>query len=200
MKKILLVLVCFIFTSFIFTTPASAEIIREAGRYEVSIFSQYSQILQEKNNEKYLVFIEFAGYKVGYAFANAQMFSINIYTRTTNFVHVNQFEPNMVFSFKTPPKLEISDKIPTGLFTGLNLPKEAISLVNKNSTVGDYSLNYYIPGDMLEKFVEAKKINVILPFNDGTELRIELPEEIVKEWNYVANADLGKEKNATLNK
>ena len=201
MKKILLVLVCFIFTSFIFTTPVSAEIIREAGRYEISILSQYSQTIQEKDNEKYLVFIEFAAYKAGVGFVNVDFVSINIYTRTTNYVHTSKFEPNMVFSFNTPPKFEINDTKKTGLFADLYpVDKQQIVLSSKNSSVGDYSISYQIPNDMLEKFILAKKINIILPFNDGTELKIELPEEIIKEWNYIANADLGKEKKATLNK
>ncbi|MDL2280409.1 hypothetical protein LJC10_00950 [Selenomonadales bacterium OttesenSCG-928-I06] len=187
MKKIVLLLIFL----FVFAMPASAEIFKMVASKNIIIYSQHGQVIEKKNDASYIVFIEFAkspgalikSFSVKHAY-------ISIYTRTTDYVSHKNFNPLIVFSLQNPPKFEITKNNLTETFV---IPK-------KDTDLASHQIRHYLNSKNNATFGTAEKISVLLPLSDGTEMRIDLPEEIIEEWNYVYNADMSKEKKEMLNK
>ena len=186
-KKIVLPLICF----FVFATPVSAEILRNVGQDGTFVSSQYTQLIQKKDDAKYFVFIEFLKGRIPFLFSVIKGFSLSIETRTTDYVAHDNFEPLIVFSLQTPPKFEITK----------NNSTETFVITKSNTRIASHKITHFLgPVRGQKTFDAAEKIVVLLPLSNGTEMRIELPEEIVKEWSYIYAADMRKEKKETLNK
>ena len=220
MRKILLVLVCFIFTSFIFTTPASAEFKKTLNSHGIFISSNYKYTIAEKYGHKYVVqFILERHMLQGNLVANKPDFSISIKALAVSntspvkyFEPDNNFDPLVVFSFQTQPKIVIANPIPktTGLFSTVNKNSETDTnseydmipvIINRRAGIGTYDITLGIKSDMREPLSTAKNIIIILPLNNGTHEYIKLPEEIVKEWNDVCSIEnLWKERKQMLKK
>ena len=188
-------MVCFIFISFVFTTPASAEILKLTEKTKVVYCSQYTHIIEEKNGQKYIMFINFEKNKT---ISDNPFFLFSMYTGTTNYVSHDNFNPLIIFSLKTPPKFEITPNTPkvSNLFedskNSTNPHIKTFNLPTKNTFIEPHGIIHEFTSKIPADFSKAEKIVIIMPCSDGTELRIELPEEIAKEWHDVYTVDLHK--------
>lgn len=201
-KKIILLLICV----FVFTTPASAEIRKTVNNHGIFISSVYAQTIAEKDDAQYVIGFVLERHKLNSGLIastpdfnlSIKAFAISATSPSTTFAPDKHFDPLIVFSFKTPPKFEITK----------DNSVQTITITDKTG-IDDNNIIYNLDkkgfwgeprGKMAIILPTAEKITIIMPFNNGTEMRVELPEEIVKEWNYISTADMRKEKKEALNR
>ena len=104
--------------------------------------------------------------------------------RFTAYNPENHFKPAVLFDTKNPPKLEITSAGSAELF-----------LLDKEGTAWKESYNYSIRNDRMHKFIKnADKIIIVVPMQDKTEKRIELPREVLAEWKYILSTVMATEK------
>lgn len=201
-KKISLLMMCLLFL----TTPAYAEIDRAVNNHGIFISSRYAQIIAVKDNAKYIIGFSLDRHKLNRGLvADSPEFSLSIHaiafsttSPPTKLKPEQYFDPLIVFSFKTPPKFEITkdNSVETITITG----KTGIGTDNIIYNLG--RKNFF--GDRAEKLAliipTAEKITVIMPFDNGTEVRVEIPESILKEWKHISTADMKAEKKEALNR
>lgn len=201
-KKIVLLLICLS----VFTTPAYAKISKTVNNHGIFISSRYVQIIAEKDEAKYVIGFSLERHKLNSGLVAAspdfslsiKALAISTTSPATIFAPDQYFDPLIVFSFKTPPKFEITkdNSVQTITVTGK-------TGIDTHNIIYNLSKQKFFGGPAEKLAVilpTAEKITVIMPFNNDTEIRIELPEEIVKEWNYISTADMKKEKKEVLNR
>ena len=104
--------------------------------------------------------------------------------RFTAYNPENHFKNAVLFDTKNPPKLEITSGNSTELLT-----------LDKEGTAWKESYNYSIRHERIYKLIKnAKKIVIVLPMQDKTEKRVELPEKVLNEWKYILNTVMATEK------
>lgn len=194
-KKIFLILICLLV---VFAQPASAEVRKTIDRNAVVISSGYSKVisLSEKGDVGYAIRITLRRHMLlrGDIVSSLPSFSVSIRSfafltssPSTEFDPDKHFKNLVVFSVKTPPNFE----------TGKGDSFERFTLNGKPSGISSNHITY---GPNKKIFATAEKIAIVMPVSDGTEIRIELPGEVVKDWNYISTADMGGVKKELLNR
>ena len=185
MKKLI---VLFLAIFILGTVSVSAEIFVFTDETRVVHYSTYMHSIDVKNGQSYFMSINFAKNEPTSGSSN---FEVSIYTGTSNYVSYNNFDPLIIFSLKTPPNFEITLNTPKN---PADNPVKIFNLPEKNTFINVHGIKHEFTSKTSLDFSKAEKITVILPLNNDTELRVELPKETVKEWGYIYNMDIDKER------
>lgn len=181
MKKILLLSMIFIFA---LQMTAFAEIRKSVSGKIVTVESNYISSFEKKSSPyKYTVQINVDNNRYADAFDS----SINYYFRVSASKALEMDVKFSPFTKKNTIKLDVYKKGERNSIT-----------FKKINSIGNGYVIYKINKKELEKTYDSERVVMIVPFTEGELEEIEIPKEIVDEWQYVMTADMRKIKKEIL--
>ncbi|MDU2064368.1 MAG: hypothetical protein E6713_05950 [Sporomusaceae bacterium] len=170
MKKILFLTFCFLF---LLQVSAFAEIDKTITNTNyISISSQYAYSLADEKKTIWLTLTR-------------SSYSTNSYTDNSLQISLaHHYKFPMAFAPNKRPYLILS----TNDADKLLMLKDFRSLSYTSDTFG-------IDAEQVKQILSASKIFIAIDLADAPSLKIEVPSEILKEWNYLLTCDLRDEYN-----
>jgi hypothetical protein len=173
MKKIITLILCLLF---LLQATAFAEIqktVNHNGLDSIDMRSDYVFPIEE-NNKSIWISISRSGY---FDKANTIPEEHVTYYTTINLAH----------SYKTPMSF-MSGKIP--FFTVVNDGIDTELVFKKIFTISNDSAIFNMNSKELKQILSADKIYTAIALKDGTTQKIEIPDDVLKEWKYIITCNL----------
>lgn len=173
MKKILLLILGFILAAQGVTYAEINKNMVHTNMY--CIESYYRDTLKINENNNYLIQLYVQKYN------NIKGINVIIFATPENKEQNNDYT-SFVFSVKNPPYMQIISQD-----TKKDLPLfRKVTGVNKEYTDGS------IDRKSVTEALLGDTVYVVFMTKEGKEVRVEIPETILKEWQYVITADMRK--------
>lgn len=169
MKKLLLPFLCLLV---LVQASASAEIKKSISDKNIFISSEYRLKIDGTNNFVWLYYYR-TNFTKDPRFAEFLDFSVfkSESAQTAN--------SDITFTSKNPPSL--------ALYKNENNIGQAFNLAE----IGTTELKFLIINKSL--FASAEKAALLISRKDGTTLQVEIPNDVIKEWQFIASCDLKEE-------
>lgn len=178
MKKIFILLMLFILAM---PMNGEAKIDKSTSKDHIQLTSGYSIILDKKDDKEYVFYVHFSRNITNFGWpVRSQYYNLGL----SAFDYNIGFDKTIVFSHKNTPKFEFLK----------NNSVKIIVIPKKKTFLSTSQISYSKINSFADEIKDAEKITIIMPMSDGSTKRIELPEEIVAEWNYIMNANMHDEK------
>lgn len=172
MKKMLFLFLSLIF---LFQATALAEVNKSISEHHFDIQSVYRYSI---DNTEIWITLSKNGFSSN-SFRNKKLqISQELHIKAYNNESATGAKTDITFSTKTPPYFVISTQ------------ESNLKQSFKISSLGTTYVHFEIDKNPL---VNADRVSFVLPLKDGSTQKIDIPEDILKEWKYILSCDLWDE-------
>lgn len=183
MKRIFLLAMVFML---VLQVTAFAKVDKSATNQSLSLSSNYQASYQMKDKDgqyNCTILIILSRSYLADIFGTDE----NYYFRVSSFTDIQNKGTGLAFSKKNPVKLKV-------------IKKDELSIIpfKKIYSISGGTAWYKIKKNDLNSTYSANKVVIVVPAQNKSIVEIEVPKEIVDEWQYIMTADMRKIKKEIL--
>jgi hypothetical protein len=172
MKKIIMSLICLLF---LFQTSALAKVEKHLSHNVIHFQSESRFKINETNNSLWLVLNREEYLGKDKLRINPE-FYIGFYRDETPKSTNTDVKADLAFWTKTPPDFVLSNT------------KSGMKQIFTISDVGIDHARFSINNK--EQLVKADKVSIVLALKDGSTQKVDIPDDVLKDWKYILTCDL----------